>query len=141
VVVFNQNPLRNSVPSLMMSVCYEDEEEVLSNKTLPSIQYSVSLGNSSQRWSIVSCNFWFTGTLNKTCNAFHWFDTEKSKHLRTQLIALSQKLQPFLRLDMILSLGRGKNYYLQIHKASQSRWSLSFGVPLLYIKPRGVNAV
>jgi len=50
------NILNHHPPSTVSLLWARDGEEVCKNKTLPSIQYSVSPGNMSQHWIIIACN-------------------------------------------------------------------------------------
>jgi len=58
------NILNHHPPSTVSLLWARDGEEVCKNKTLPSIQYSVSPGNMSQHWIIIACNI---SSLEKTC--------------------------------------------------------------------------
>ncbi len=113
-----QNILKHTPPTVRF-LWMRDREEECKNKTLPSIQYSVSAGNTSLHWNKVGCNFRFTQTLKYT--------------------PLSVYVRDAFRIST-WSLSRGLCF--QVRNSRHSLffcWRLSNSVTLLQVPPSGLG--
>ncbi len=113
-----QNILKHTPPTVRF-LWMRDREKECKNKTLPSIQYSVSAGNTLLRWNKVGSNFRFTQTLKYT--------------------PLSVYVRDAFRIST-WSLSRGLCF--QVRNSRHSLffcWRLSNSVALLQAPPSGLG--